>query len=153
MASKKEGLRYEKELATQLASRDVHSQTGLHVTHGPWFEYWDSRGSHFCQPDILLRADIGSPIFVLECKRSLTGEAFRQLEELYVPILECVYEAKVFGFVVTKNLRQLPAPPVPLVVGTLREALRRVISGPVVPIVFHWLGNAAQLVEGFKLAA
>jgi hypothetical protein len=126
--SKAAGLRYER----------AFGAAQPHLRHGPWFEFVDSSGPGYCQPDFLL--DRPNSIVLFECKLSLVSQAFDQLFGLYKPVVEATLGKEVFGIVVTKHLR----PSAGLaIVSTMHDALFQVAFGK--PTVLHWLGVVAQL--------
>lgn len=90
--AKAAGLRYERALASAVPN----------ATHGQWFEFEDANGRGHCQPDLILFFD--SIVIVLESKYTWTLAGHRQIEELYIPVLQEVYRRKVYGGVVCKVL-------------------------------------------------
>lgn len=106
--AKAHGVRYEKALAKALPA----------AVHGQWFEFIDLHGPGWCQVDFLIQKE--EFIFVLEAKYTWVPEGHSQLEKLYKPVVEKVFNKPMYGVVVCKNL--VPAMPVPLV-RNLGEAL------------------------------
>lgn len=122
------GLRYERLLAKALPS----------AVHGAWFEFQDSNGRGFCQPDLLTQ--LGETLVVLEAKYSWVPEGQTQIEYLYKPVLEKVYEKRVIGIVVCKTLR--PGV-IGRIVSTLDDALSSALNGEVT--VLHWQAVGALM--------
>ena len=89
-----EGLRYEKALAKHIPF----------AKHGPWFEFEDASGRHFCQMDFVFGH--GGESWVLEAKLSACESGFRQLHYLYLPVLEAVFDRPAHGIQVVKYLRR-----------------------------------------------
>lgn len=89
---KAKGIGYERELekAIPVAKR------------GQWFEFKDSRGWGYCQPDFLLEGK--NSIVVLEAKYTWTLDGHLQIEELYQPVVEKASGKNVLGIVVCKRL-------------------------------------------------
>ena len=122
--AKRLGIKYEKDLALAL---------GPSWVHGAWFEFSDQNGPGYCQPDLYrVYADC---VVVLEAKYTWVPEGHPQIEHLYRPILEKVYDRPCVGVVVCKNL----------VLGalakhfsTLAEAVFQSAQGP---CVLHWRGG------------
>lgn len=122
------GLKYERDCAKALPT----------AIHGSWFKYWDEREkSHFCSPDLLFRMG-RSEIVVIECKLSITVEAWEQIE-LYRKVVELVYGVETKGLVLTKHLS--PSTNLTRVFESIPAA---VASGKWHPIV-HWLGKTPLL--------
>lgn len=90
--SRASGLRYERQLGPDLPPQ---------AKHGPWLEYLDSSGLHWCQPDYLW---MQPPAVVFECKLSWTMVGHLQIEELYAPIVEHLWKVPVLGIVVSRHL-------------------------------------------------
>ncbi len=121
------GLRYERQLAE--AVRGVHGQ---------WFEFEDSRGHGWCQPDIFFES--AGVIFVLEAKYTWTEAGFKQIERLYKPILAMSLRRPVFGLVVCKVL--VPEMHGSVVCRTLPEATEAAAAGR--KVVLHWIGTGLE---------
>lgn len=125
--AKAAGLRYERALAEALPL----------AKHGQWFEFEDLSGLGWCQTDLLLQTPFG--IAVLEAKYTWVEEGHRQVEGLYLPILERCYPSQpVFGLVVCKVLTL--ATPRQMICRELSSALYRAASG--LSTIFHWPGAA-----------
>lgn len=131
--AKAAGLRYERSLAEALPL----------AAHGVWFEFEDSGGLGWCQPDLLLPTAFG--LAVLEAKYTWVPEGHRQVGGLYIPVLERCYPSKpVFGLVVCKVLT--PATPRQAICRDLPTALYRAASG--LPTVLHWIGAGLAPLQG-----
>lgn len=130
--SKGRGLSYEKKVALAIPAAE----------HSQWFKYLDDCGLGWCQPDLIYWH--GGDIFVLECKLTDKKEAYKQILGLYKPILEKLYQARVFGLVVARNLTWQTEKS--LITSSLSDAilLARRLGTPrtrqQVPLL-HWLGR------------
>ena len=72
---------------------------------GQWFNFADSRGPGYCQPDhYILRPD---EILIYENKLTYRRTVWSQLNALYVPVLEEVFELPCRIFAVCKYLTEL----------------------------------------------
>ena len=126
--AKAQGLRYERALAANLPS----------ATHGQWFEFCDVNGHGFCQVDLLLPR--GEVLVVLEVKYTWTWEAYRQLEELYLPVVEMALGGAVIGLQVCKRL--VPEARSVTICASLEEAIQEAGErGEARRSVWHWLGG------------
>lgn len=130
--AKRQGVKYEKELAKAIPD----------AIHGQWIEFCDRHGTGWAQPDLLLRGK--RAILVLEAKLSWTFEGHQQVDNLYCPLCEAIWQLPAFGVVVTRGLR--PMPRGFSVVRNLNEALAGARAGR--KMVLHWIG-----VESCLLAA
>lgn len=118
------GLQYERELARALPG----------AIHGQWFEFADSAGLGWCQPDLYIVDS--SAIYVLEAKYTWKRGAASQISGLYKPVLERVFGLPVRGIVVCKVLTR--ETPKGAICRSLGEAITR-SAGPW-PVVLHWVG-------------
>jgi hypothetical protein len=128
------GLRYEQKVGKALV-RKFHK-----IELGQWFSFVDSNGPGICQPDIICQGwKDGRHIvnFALECKLTVTDEAFEQLDGLYQPMLRIADGVPTYGIVVCRNLSRKVD--ISLVVADLRSALRRSLAGEIP--VLHWLDH------------
>lgn len=87
------------------------------VLHGLWFQYRDSGDSQrrlrYAQCDILVEpaSDDAGPLILLEAKLTLRYvEAYTQLRNLYIPLVEMVYARKVIPVIVCQNLAPTTSP-------------------------------------------
>ena len=129
--AKLEGIRYERKLATALAS----------PVCGQWFDYTDASGRYgFCQTDAIVR--VGETLVVLEAKYTWTEDGHRELEGLYLPVVEEAGWAKPIGLVISRNL--VPSRGQLGVRSTLSEAIEAAEGGRV---VWHWLGVGPLLLR------
>lgn len=124
--AKRAGLAYERRVAATVGFG----------RHGDWFEFLDSSGPGYCQPDIW-GPDGKGGIVVLECKLTWTLSARLQIQGLYGPVLEHIFKCPARGVIICKNL--LPTTPRGLVYGDLREAMGRATSQN--PTICHWPGK------------
>lgn len=118
-------MKYERDLAKALPE----------AKHGTWFEYYDSNGHGFCQPDLFLR--VGEELVILEVKYTWVPEAYAQIEKLYRPVLEAAFGLKTHGVVVCKNLTPLAPKSTP----SLEEAIRLSLRDRGFPLL-HWLAGS-----------
>jgi hypothetical protein len=118
------GIRYERGLASALPA----------AKHGQWFEFKDAAGPGVCQTDLLL----GQSGFclILEVKYTWTIEGHRQLEQLYLPVVERAIARPCLGIVVCRRLvegmRGIE------VARSLAEAVEIAAAGR--RPAWHWLG-------------
>ncbi len=121
--AKRFGINYEKALAKALPQ----------ALNGVWYEFCDSAGMGFAQPDLITQLD--ETLIVLEAKYTWVPEAQTQINLLYKPILEMVHGQRVVGIVVCKAL--VPGIRAPIT-GNFEEAIRLALGGA--SPVFQWLG-------------
>lgn len=124
------GLKYEKLLAKLLPG----------ALHGQWFQFEDSSGVRYCQPDFIL--PVGDLVLVLEAKNTWVPEGHTQIELLYKPVLETALSTpsrrpQVAGLVVCRRLIS-GLPPGIVVVHELGEGIRLARQGA--RVVWHWIG-------------
>lgn len=124
--AKRRGIRYEVAFANALSSLYPEA------LHGQWWAFEDDSGSGYCQTDLLIVGPKAAVVF--ECKLTLVEQAFEQLSELYLPVVERALSLPTTGIVVTRHLRRSEK----LVVGSLAEALEQ--SQETIPVL-HWLEN------------
>lgn len=125
--AKAKGVRYEKDLAGAF---------GPAVQHGQWIKFEDRHGIGFAQPDILL--PLGGELFILESKYTWVPEGHTQIEQLYRPLLECVFSSnKIYGLVVCKVLTQW-AKQRATIVSSLDDGLE--VARVRRPCALHWIG-------------
>lgn len=122
---KRQGIRYENAFAGALSAEFPQAK------HGQWWEFEDDNGRGFCQTDVLLTGPQAAVVF--ECKLSLVAEAFVQLSDLYLPVVQRALALPASGIVVTRHLRRGSGAPI---VAQLSEAL--LIAPTEIPIL-HWL--------------
>lgn len=123
--SKGAGLRFERLVAKQFPG----------ALHGPWFQFVDSYGVGYCQPDMVM--NLKTSIVVVECKLTDTPAAQAQLDELYFPVLRKAFDLPVRGIIVVKNLR--PTSELNKVVSHFDDALFETKFTP----ILHWLGRGS----------
>jgi hypothetical protein len=124
-ASKKAGLRYEREVARVLPGP---------AWHGKWFQFEDGLGRAFCQPDLLVAWS--GHIIVIECKYTWVPEAAEKLRGLYLPVVAKAMGKTAVGLVVCKKLGKAPSS-TPIFAG-FEEAIRASVEGQLP--VLHWIG-------------
>lgn len=86
------GIRYEKAIGKQFSAE----------SRGRWFEYEDREGRGYCQVDFLL-GQLGR-LVVVEAKYTWTLDGHRELETLYLPVVEEAFGLPARGVVVARNL-------------------------------------------------
>lgn len=119
------GIRYEQRLAEALPE----------ARHGLWFAFLDKNGPGYCQPDLMLGR--GGTCFVLEVKYSWTLDGHRQLEQLYLPVVQLAIQRPTVGLVVCRRLTEGMRGT--RTVGSLAEGLESARAGH--RTVWHWLGQ------------
>ena len=88
------GLRFERAVGRWLV------RAGHLPKLGQWYRFIDKNGPGTAQTDIELH--FPTHVLLLECKLSYNLEAYKQLEDLYMPILSMVYDKPVVGIQVVK---------------------------------------------------
>lgn len=127
--SKAQGLAYERKFGKRLRARQARFGFPGEIFSGQWFRFKDAGGFGFAQPDFyILRAD---HIILFECKLTGKDEAWRQLRDLYSPLLEEFYSRPVICVQVCKNIRP-ESRPVDLV-----QTWAEVADG----CTFHWINQ------------
>jgi hypothetical protein len=130
--AKAAGIRYERAIAQELRG----------ARRGQWFEFEDLNGPGYCQVDFLL--PWAHQTAVLEAKYTWTGDGHRELEWLYVPVVEAAGFACPVGIVISRRLvPQMGA----RVAGTLEEAFEGAKCGP---SVLHWIGAGPLVLRAAK---
>lgn len=131
----KKGLLFEKRVGKSLASRFGK------VESGPWFNFIDANGPGICQPDLVVWGKLqGQEVrLVVECKLTVTEEAFLQINHLYVPVVGLADGIPTFGIVIAQNLTRWLQPG--LVVDSIPGALA--LAQKKETPVLHWLGHTA----------
>lgn len=85
------GLSYEAKALRMLEARYAELPTPVVFKPGPWFEYEDQEGRHWCQPDaVIIKASEGFGC-IYECKYQHSSEAWFQIWRLYEPVLRFLY--------------------------------------------------------------
>lgn len=125
-----QGLRYERSLAKRLPLAE----------HGQWFEYEDSNGLGYCQPDLIVKLP-DRTWGVIEVKYTWVPEAHLQIEALYLPVIEAARQEPVCGVVACKRL--VEGMRGTTVTGDLWHAFQLSAEGR--RPVFHWLGKASVM--------
>lgn len=126
--AKREGLRYEKQIAQAF---------GPTAKHGQWITFEDKNGLGWAQPDLLFPK--GNELFVLEAKYTWVPEAHTQIGQLYLPLLEAVFESsKIFGIVMVKSLR--PEAKRHFICSTMERAMEIARLSGECPVM-QWLGT------------
>lgn len=98
------GIRYEREVQEYLSLLAL-GRADLVYLNGPWLEFsCAGEKRRWCQPDaVILNTALGLGI-VQEVKYQHTPDAWRQLTQLYVPVLKVVYpQIKAWGMVEIVN--------------------------------------------------
>lgn len=90
------GVRYEREVQEYLSLLAL-GRIDLEYLSGPWVEFWDKTGLRWCQPDaVVINRELKVGI-IAEVKYQHCAEAWFQLNQLYLPVLEKVYPGIAFG--------------------------------------------------------
>lgn len=121
------GLRYERALGKALP-KETH--------RGLWIKFEDRNGLGWAQPDFLLGFD--GKIAILEAKYTWVPEGHSQIELLYRPLVERIWQTPIVGVVVCKVLTSA-AGGAREIFSSLGEALaqgREEKSG-----TLHWIGT------------
>lgn len=124
---KRLGVVYERLLAEEL---------GGDWKHGQWFEFEDQNGHGYCQPDFVRVVDDAA--VVLEAKLTWLPEAHQQIDLLYRPVLEAVFDRQVVGVVVAKRL---VAGMNAAIAHNLPSALEAARAVP--RVALHWTGKTS----------
>lgn len=124
--AKAQGRRYERLVAKAL---------GPSAQHGQWFEFADSNGLGWCQPDLLLQ--FNNFVAILECKNTWTNEGHSQGQMLYKPVVEKALGTRCVCVQVCKNLRNETSG---RVYGDLQDAVKAALLGER-DVTIHWIGK------------
>lgn len=104
-ASQRAGRRFENKVA-----KKIESLLGgrFLFSRGQWISFQDENGFGMAQPDIYLRDE--ERIILLEVKLTQTATAWRQMEELYVPLLHMVFPGawRVCTVQVCSRIKKMP---------------------------------------------
>jgi len=100
------GLSYERLVGKTLGRWKDEGSLDCKIHLGRWFYFIDKNGHGWCQPDIYL--EFKDCIILIECKLTQTENAFLQMKELYVPVLQKVHGKPVYTVQVCKILRYAP---------------------------------------------
>ncbi len=73
---------------------------------GKWFVFHDANGRGHCQPDAFVH--LTRSVLLFEMKLTQTHEAFLQMAQLYVPVLEHVYKKPCLPVQICRTLREPP---------------------------------------------
>lgn len=84
------GIRYEREVHEYLALLAL-GRPDLEYVPSPWFQYQDKSGRRWCQPDALIFKPESRVGIVYEAKYQHIADAWWQLTQLYVPVLQRAY--------------------------------------------------------------
>lgn len=94
-----QGVAFEKLVVRRLGRAELRGESYA----GQWLSFRDAHGWGFAQPDFfLVRPGV---VLLLEVKLTLTDSGWTQMEQLYCPLLEKLYERPVTTVQVCKNLR------------------------------------------------
>lgn len=119
--SKGAGLAYERKVGRYLGRLFPAVKSGL------WFEFLDGNGKGWCQIDHFVRLE--DQVLLVECKLAEREEAWTQMSQLYVPVLERLYKLPVTQVQACKILRTRRA---------IIEDVRGVVPGR--KYLWHFLG-------------
>lgn len=86
--AQKRGILYEKKARARLEEQYEHE-----FIPNPWFWYREKRRrrGHYCQPDGLIIRPQSRKIIIVEIKLRHTQDAYYQLRELYLPVVQHVF--------------------------------------------------------------
>jgi len=104
------------------------------IHHNQWMRFEDSNGIGYAQTDSYLV--LNSRVICFECKLTETLAGYSQLEKLYKPLLQAIYERPIVLVLTCKNLSRLDLRRTEA--NSLREALLAPATKGV--ITFQWLG-------------
>ncbi len=94
---------------------------------GQWLEFEDFNGLGFAQPDYFILDD--ARLVLLECKLSQTKRAWPQLNGLYAPLLQHIFDLPVTSIQVCKNLYEDD--------GSIIAGFDEIYTGA----TWHWIGG------------
>lgn len=90
--SRAAGIRYEKRVQAHLLALSP-----LYLD-SPWLRYCDETGWHWCQPDGIHLDFNAGVLTIVEVKYQHTPDAWRQMEELYAPVLRVLFPPSLWQF-------------------------------------------------------
>ena len=128
--AKAAGIRFERAIGQQL----------LGARRGQWFEFEDRNGHGWCQVDFLM--PWGGRAVVLEAKYTWTEDGHRELDGLYLPVVESAGWQRPIGIVISRNL--IPMNGRAVARSTLSQAVEIAESRWA---VWHWLGVGPLLLR------
>ena len=104
----KRGFQYNGILFERLVGRHLWSIFGEQVLSNVWFSYMDKyQGEGVCSTDHLIVDMVGGVVTIVECKLTHTPTAWKQLNNLYRPVVERAFPGfKVRGLEVCKNFER-----------------------------------------------
>lgn len=120
------GLAFQRKVGKRLKQLIALEELFGILKDGEWYEFIDQEGIGFCQPDFELHYP--DHIVCIECKLTQTPNAHLQVAELYKPVLQRVYQKKVFAIQATPMLIYKPN----VLVGDLADFVYEPTDGEVV---------------------
>ena len=117
----KAGINYENKITALLDEKYSHLGGTL---SGAWIKYDEEMGthSHYCQPDIILFDPWKGYVYIIECKLTHNSEAFYQMSNKYLPILEWMFPKWKFACIeVFKNFSRWKWPRLEGCIASLEE--------------------------------
>jgi hypothetical protein len=99
--TQKDGLRYEAR-AQGYVEKLCGKFDNLRSICNPWVLFHSlSDGPtriQFCQPDCLVVDSVNKKLTIIECKLSHTPDSWKQIRQLYEPVLKCIPEFRGYSF-------------------------------------------------------
>lgn len=115
---------YEKKVVKELKRR-----FGELLTYHQWIEFYDGKGKGWCEPELYL---LGAEIILMEVKLTGGPHGKAQMEHLYKPLLEKIFNRRVRCLLICKyKTDETPGP----MVGSVDEF----IAGGESFATLHWL--------------
>lgn len=104
--TQKQGLRYEKrvqEHLRELCLKTVPALDGWKCLCNQWLLYrsrhMDATALAVCQPDCLLINHDRKKVIIAECKLSHTGDSWKQLRQLYEPVVRKIFPSSEISLI------------------------------------------------------
>jgi hypothetical protein len=94
-----QGIRYE-----QMVHKHFVETYPLYL-ESPWLRYADEQGWHWCQPDAVYIDVMRGVLTIVEVKYQHTIEAWWQLVDLYMPVLEVAFPKKLWKYQLLEVVR------------------------------------------------
>lgn len=117
---------YERKLGKKLDRLLKTGKLSGQLFYDHWFHFEDDNGEGWAQPDYFILSP--HRVICFEAKLSQTPEAWRQLNDLYQPLLEFAFKRPVIAVQVCKNLRERDE--------TIIRSFAEIHDGA----TLHWLG-------------
>lgn len=101
--SRAKGKRFEKRVGRELKRILGNRAADLLLMPARWIWFEDEGGPGWAQPDFFIV--LPDSIALLECKLTQRASAWNQMADLYVPLLDWIFDRPVRQFQVCQNLR------------------------------------------------